>query len=107
MTMRLVSLALPESLDTHVCELAHQDGVSVDPCLATIMAEPVAALMTAETRWQRTTLGSLEPTRQQSCAVATSPLYRDRLVVQRPYTWRTRMGRFHHVMPAHAGIQKT
>ena len=50
MTMRLVNLALPESLDTHVCELAHQDGVSVDPCLATIMAEPVAALMTAETR---------------------------------------------------------
>jgi hypothetical protein len=105
MPMCLVSLALLESLNTHVCELAHQDGVTVDPWLATAMAEPVAALVTAAQRWQRTTHGSLESTPRQPCAVDIAPVYRDRRVVQLPYTWRTRMGRFHHVLPTLASAK--
>jgi hypothetical protein len=105
MTVSAASLALPESLDTDDSELAHQDGVALDPCLATTMAEPVADLVSAEPRWQQATRGSLEPTRQQPCAVDTSPLYLDRLAVQLPHTWRTRMDRFHHVISAPASVR--
>ena len=63
------------------------------------MAQPVAALVTAEHRWQQTTHGRLEPTCQQPCAVDTLPLYRDRLVIHHSHTFSRRLSTTAHALP--------
>ena len=55
-----VSLRLPESLYQHVCQLAQEDGSSLNQCIATAVAETVAALITVESLRDRAKRGSLE-----------------------------------------------
>ena len=46
--MSTISLRLPESLHRRVCELAKEEGVSLNQFVATAVAEKMAALMTVD-----------------------------------------------------------
>ena len=58
--MSTVRLNLPESLYKQVCQLAQQDGISLNQFMATAVAEEVAALVTVEYLRERAKWGSLE-----------------------------------------------
>ncbi|MBM3224814.1 MAG: toxin-antitoxin system HicB family antitoxin [Candidatus Tectomicrobia bacterium] len=58
--MSTLSLTLPESIYKHVCQLAEQDGVSVDQFIATAVAEKIAVLLTIEYLQERAKRGNRE-----------------------------------------------
>jgi hypothetical protein len=60
MTMSTVSLTIPESIYKHACQLAQQDGISIDQFIATAVAEKIAVLMTVEYLQERAKRGSRE-----------------------------------------------
>ena len=56
--MRTVQVHLPDSLQQHVHALAERDGISIDQCIATAVAEKMAALMTEAYLEERAKRGS-------------------------------------------------
>jgi hypothetical protein len=58
--MSTVSLNLPESLYKQVCQLAQEDGISLNQFIVMAVAEKVAALKTVEYLRDRAKRGSLE-----------------------------------------------
>ena len=55
--MSTISLRLPESLHKKVRELAKAEDISINPLIATALAEKMSALMTAEYLGERAARG--------------------------------------------------
>lgn len=58
--MSTMCIRLPESLHRKARELAQREGVSINPLVATALAEKVAALMPVEYLEQRARRGTRE-----------------------------------------------
>ena len=56
--MSTLSVQLPNSLHTHLQELAEREGISVEQFIATAVAEKMAALMTESYLAERAQRGS-------------------------------------------------
>ncbi|MEM9156865.1 MAG: toxin-antitoxin system HicB family antitoxin [Cyanobacteria bacterium P01_F01_bin.33] len=46
--MEALSVRLPESIQRHICEIAKQEGVSIDQFICSAVAEKIAAILTEE-----------------------------------------------------------